>query len=158
MTSLLSGWKYMWPSQWKPTLFTQTCILKNMKSKNYLSNYNYTTWKYSLELMGPAISEGSFKPAKTIYHLTCLAMERLKMFCFCSLNVVGVTCVHLQCCTYEQNHCRFLGKTATIDKCAVSLRVISIAYLILDWPISDKHFKPNPSTVDKCKQKLWLWM
>ena len=30
----------------------------------------------------------------------------------------------------KQNRYRFLGKTATIDKFAVSLRVISIAYLI----------------------------
>ena len=30
--------------------------------------------------MGPAISEGSFKSTKPIYHLTRLAMESLKIF------------------------------------------------------------------------------
>jgi len=30
----------------------------------------------------------------------------------------------------NKNRYHFLGKTTTIDKCAVSLRVISIAYLI----------------------------
>ena len=31
---------------------------------------------------------------------------------------------------FEQNRYSFLGKTATIDKCAVCLRVISVTYLI----------------------------
>ena len=44
--------------------------------------------------MGPAISEGSFKSTKTIYHRTCLAMESL--FCFHSLNGECATCVYLQ--------------------------------------------------------------
>ena len=40
----------------------------------------HATRKYFQGLMGPAISEGSFKSTKTIYHLTRLAMESLKIF------------------------------------------------------------------------------
>jgi len=36
--------------------------------------------KYLQGLMGPAISKGSFKSTKTIYHLTSLAMESLIIF------------------------------------------------------------------------------
>jgi len=35
----------------------------------------HATRKYLQGLMGPAISKGSFKSTKTIYYLTCLAME-----------------------------------------------------------------------------------
>ena len=66
----------------------------------------HATRKYFQGLMGPAISEGSFKSTKTIHHLIYLQYGRRKQNCY-----------------------RFLCKTATIDKCAVSLRVISIAYL-----------------------------
>jgi len=52
------------------------------------------------------------------------------LFCFHSLNSECVTCVRLQCDGRKQNCYRFLGNTATIDKCTVSLRVISIAYLL----------------------------
>jgi len=34
----------------------------------------HATEKYLQGLMGPAISEGSFKLTKTIYHLTCLVI------------------------------------------------------------------------------------
>ena len=109
----------------------------------------HATGKYLQRLMGPAISDGSFKSTKTIYHLTRLAMESLKFLLhFCSLNGECVTYVCLQCGRYKQNHYRFLGKIATIDKCAVSLRVISIAYLF------GQHFELNPCTVDKFKLKL----
>jgi len=64
----------------------------------------------------------------------------------CTLNGKCVGCVCLQCGRCKQNHYRFLGKTDTIDKCAVSSRV--------DWPITDEDFKRNPRTVDKWKLKL----
>ena len=51
------------------------------------------------------------------------------LFCFYSLNSECVTCVCLQCGRHKQNRYCFLGKTTTIDKCTVSLKVISIAYL-----------------------------
>ena len=82
--------------------------------------------------MGPAINKGSVKSTKTIYHHTCPAMEisKIDFVYFRSLNGECVTCVCLQCSRHKQNRYRFLGKTATIDKGTVSLRVISIAYLI----------------------------
>jgi len=40
----------------------------------------HATGKYLKGSMGPAISKGSFKSAKIVYHLTCLAMESLKIF------------------------------------------------------------------------------
>ena len=40
----------------------------------------HATGKYLQGLMGPAISKGSFKYTKSIYLLTCLATESLKMF------------------------------------------------------------------------------
>ena len=90
----------------------------------------HATGKYLQGFMGPAISEGSFKSTKTIHHLSRLAMESSKtLFRLHSLNGECVTCVCLQCGRRKQNRYRFLGKTATIDICAVSLRVISIAYL-----------------------------
>ena len=52
------------------------------------------------------------------------------LFHFCGLNSEYVTCVYLQCSRHKQNRYYFLGRTTTIDKCAVSLRVISMAYLI----------------------------
>ena len=51
------------------------------------------------------------------------------LFYFCSLNDECVMCICLQYGRHKQNFYRFLGKTAIIGKCAVSLRVISIAYL-----------------------------
>ena len=50
----------------------------------------------------------------------------------------------------KQNLYRFLGKTTTVDKCS------QFKGYSLDWPITGEHFKPNPSTVEKCKLKLWL--
>ena len=84
----------------------------------------HATGKYLQGLMG---SEGSFKSTKTIYHLTCLAIESL--FRFCSLNGDCVTWVCLLCSRCKQTRYHFLGKTTTIDKCAVSLRAIPIDYL-----------------------------
>ena len=37
-------------------------------------------------------------------------------------------------------------------------RFKSYFYSLLDWPTTGEDFKPNPSTVDKCKLKLWLQM
>ena len=67
-------------------------ILKKCK---IICEITHATGKYSQGLMGPAISEGSFKSTKKIY-LSCLDMESF----------------------------------TSIDKCAVDLRVICIAYLI----------------------------
>ena len=51
-------------------------------------------------------------------------------FDFHTLNGECVTCICLQCVRCKQNRYCFLGKTTTtIDKCTISLRVISIAYL-----------------------------
>jgi len=56
--------------------------------------------------------------------------DRKSLFCFRSLNGKYVTCVCLQCGRRKQNCYCFLGKTSTIDKCTISLRIISIAYLL----------------------------
>ena len=52
---------------WKKTKFIIMCEI------------TYATGKYLLGLMGPAMSEGSFKSTKTMYHLTHLAMESSKI-------------------------------------------------------------------------------
>jgi len=44
------------------------------------SKFTHDTGKYLQGLMGPAISKGNFKTAKTMYHFTFLAMESLKIF------------------------------------------------------------------------------
>jgi len=44
------------------------------------TKFNKITHATGAGLMGPAISEGSFKSTKTINHLTCLAMESSKIF------------------------------------------------------------------------------
>jgi len=99
----------------------------------------HATGKHLQGLMGPAISKGSFKLLKTIYHLTRLAMESL--FRFHSQNSECVTCVCLQCGRRKQNCYHFLVKTTTIDKCTVNLRVISIQYCsLLDRPITVENF------------------
>jgi len=73
-----------------------------------------------------------------------------------SLNGECVTYVCLSLCsTHKQNHYHFLSKTATTDKCAVSL---SYFYNLVVCPITGEHYKLNPSTADKCKLKLWLQM
>ena len=55
-------------------------IAKKHEIKKIICGITQTTGKYLQGLMGPAISKGSFKSAKTIYHLTRLAMESLKIF------------------------------------------------------------------------------
>ena len=56
--------------QLKSALFAQKCILIIWE----------ITWKYLQDLMEPAINKESFKSTETIYHLTYLAMESLKIF------------------------------------------------------------------------------
>ena len=51
--------------------------IENLK---IISEIMHATGKYLQELMGPEISKGGFKSTKTTYHLTCLAMESLKIF------------------------------------------------------------------------------
>jgi len=53
--------------------------LKKSKLKT-ICEITHATGKYLQGLMGPAISEGSFKSTKTIYDLTRLAMESSKIF------------------------------------------------------------------------------
>jgi len=45
-----------------------------------ISEITHTTGQYLQGLMGPGISEGSFKLTKSINHITRLAMESLKIF------------------------------------------------------------------------------
>jgi len=54
--------------------------LKKNKILKIISEIKYDTGKYLQGLMGPGISEESFKSTKTIYHLKCLAIESSKMF------------------------------------------------------------------------------
>ena len=72
--------------------------------------------------------------------------------------MVSVSCtfVYNAVAKRYQNRYRFLGKTATIDKCTVNLK--GFFYSLLDWPIAGEDFTLNLSTVDKCKLKLWLQM
>ena len=99
-------------------------VKQNLK---IICEITHATGKYLQGLMGPAISKASFKLYTIL--LTWLWRVRKSLFRFHSLICEYVTCVCLQCGKHKQNRYHFLGKTATIDKCAVSLRVISIAYL-----------------------------
>ena len=100
--------------------------------------------------MGPAISSGSFK--STSYSPGYGELENL---CFVSvLRTVSVLCAFVDNAVDEKHNLyRYLGKTATVDKCS---QFKGYLYSSFDWPITGEHFKPNPSTVDKCKLKLWL--
>jgi len=54
---------------------------KKKRNLKIICEITHAFVKYLLELMGPAISKGSFKSTKTIYHLaTRLAMESSKVF------------------------------------------------------------------------------
>jgi len=56
-------------------------VEKNKQNLKIIYEITHAFKKCLLELMGPAISKGSFKSTKTIYHLTtCLAMESSKIF------------------------------------------------------------------------------
>ena len=50
------------------------------KKSKIICEITHATAKYLQGLMGPAISEESFKSTKTIYQLTRLAMENSKIF------------------------------------------------------------------------------
>ena len=54
------------------------------KKKKKKLKITHATKKYLQGLMGPAISEGSFKSTQTMHHLTHLAMESSKI-CFVSV-------------------------------------------------------------------------
>ena len=82
------------------------------------------------------LGQQSLKEASNIQKLYIILLAwlwriQIFLFHFCSVNSEGVKCICLQCNRRKQNRYGFLGKTATIDKCAVSLRVISIAYLFI---------------------------
>ena len=65
------------------TLSVKTRIVHTsmyIEKKQNLKEIMHATEKYLQGLMGPAISEGSFKSTKTIHHLTRLAMESSKIF------------------------------------------------------------------------------
>jgi len=53
---------------------------KKTRNLKIICEITHATEKYLQGLMGPAISEGSFKSTKTMYHLTRLAMESSKIF------------------------------------------------------------------------------
>ena len=53
-----------------------TCIVHTSKYIEIM----HATGKYLQRLMGPAISKGSLKSTKTVYHLTHLAMETSNIF------------------------------------------------------------------------------
>ena len=66
-----------------------------------------------------------------------------------------VTCVCLQCGTCKQNCYHFLGKTTSIDKRAVNLRVITIAFLIGQSLVNILSQIPAHRQM---QTKLWQWM
>ena len=53
---------------------------KKTRNLKIICEITHVTEKYLQGLMEPAISEESFKSTKTMYHLTRLAMESLKIF------------------------------------------------------------------------------
>ena len=126
-------------------------LKKKQRNLKLICEITHNTGKYLQGLMGPAKKASNHRKPYTML-LAWLWRVQKSLFCFCGLNGECVTYVILQCGRHKQNCYCVHGKTATIDKCAVSLRVISIAYLI------GKYFKPDPSAVDKCKLKLLLQM
>ena len=103
---------------------------KTTKFKNYLWNYACYLKIFYQDWWGQQSAKEASNQQK-LYTILLAWLWRVwkSLFHFCSLNSECVTCICLQCGRRKQNCYRFLGKTATIDKCAVSLRVISIAYL-----------------------------
>ena len=59
-------------------------------------------------------------------------------------------CICLQCARCKQNRYRFLVKTDTIDKCAITLSIISIVYLIGQSLVKIL----SQISADKCKLKF----
>ena len=134
-SSKLACYHYLWSSMTNVTISVKTSAVRTSmyiektKFKNYLWNYA-CYWKIFTRIYWAInINKGSFKPTKNIpsYSPGYGKLENL-LFRFCSLNSDCVTYVCLQCGRCKQNRYLFLGKTATIDKCTVSLRFISITY------------------------------
>ena len=59
---------------------TSMYIEKNPQNLKFICEITHVTGKYLQGLMGPAISTGSFKSAKIIYHLIHLVMKSSKIF------------------------------------------------------------------------------
>jgi len=55
-------------------------LKKNTPNLEIISETMHATGKYLQGLMGPVISEESFKSTNTMHHLIRLAMESLKIF------------------------------------------------------------------------------
>ena len=62
------------------TRIVRTSMYIEKTKLKIICEITHVTGKYLQGLMGPAISKGSFKSTKTIYHLTRLAMESSKIF------------------------------------------------------------------------------
>jgi len=62
------------------TGIVRTSEKKTKQNLKIICEIMHPSGKHLQGLMGPAISKGSFKSSKTIHHLTCLAMESLKIF------------------------------------------------------------------------------
>jgi len=54
--------------------------IEKKRNLKIICEITHATGKYLQGLMGPAISKGSLKSTKTIYHLTRLAMKSSKIF------------------------------------------------------------------------------
>ena len=144
----------MWPSQQKPALFTQACILKN-EIWNILCMLQDNIHK---DCMGPEISEESFnQQKKTIYHFTHLGMKSSKnVLRFSSPNGKCVTWICSQCIRWKkllpflrQNHCH-----TRMHYC-----IIFMTYLISQTLVNISSQIPTLH-VDKCKpikcKSLWF--
>jgi len=115
------------------TLWAKTRIVcTSMHIENFYSYlWNYACyWKIFTRIDGASNLQRKLQINKNyISFLLAWLWKVLKpLFCFCSLNSECVTGICLQCGKRKQNHCHFLGKTASIDKRAVILRIFSITY------------------------------
>ena len=76
----------------------------------------HATGKYSQGLMVPAISEGSFKSTKTIYHITSLAMESSEMLVLLLQPKRYVSCVFVYNVVDVNKKSFLFSKTASINQ------------------------------------------
>jgi len=116
----------------------------------------HTTRKHMLGEVRIVISEESFK-IKKLYSIlfTCPWGVWKSLFRFSSSNGVGVMCVYLQCGRHKQIVTIFLANHLHTY---AHNQLHCKKYRLLHLSITGEHFKPNPSTIDICKQTLWLQM
>ena len=113
------------------TRIARTSIHIKKRNLKIISEITHATGKYLPRAGNQQRKLQINRKKQTIYSTILLAWPwRVwkMLFRFCILNGKSFTCICLQCGRCKQNCYPFLGKTATIDKCAVDWRILSIAW------------------------------